>query len=534
MAKSAQTTRVSDVQERHTTPKTATAKTATLKSVTPTIEHEPQSTRRTRSTPIQSSPIAEEEQSNEETGDVTDEGILLDEDLEQENEVMHVPAVDEDEVEEEAESTQGEFVVPVPDDEEEILEDETEESESQSVVPPSQESESEEAELPPIPAEKDNEDDHDFEPEKRVGRRKSQLHKANSRRKRKSDAFEEDIPVISSPSAKRAKRKNEEGLDNQSGESSKRSKPTKAKPSRKALADKSTNNHMSESRRKELDDVVEKIRSRPGQNKSLIVLRRETPADDAVTHTRSGRVSIKPLAWWRNEGIVYGDSPGGLTNGQRFPLNSIKEIIRTEEMMAEKNKSKSKSKGKKSKLNSDKGKERADEGEDEQVSDSDTDNDSGSYNDPDAEDWELDTGTFQGPVSVWDNDQQTPVEEDETVDIAYAPSAIQTKAPKNSKFRYARVLSTKFFGTGIVELPQGAAKKPKNSRKMHMGFFVVQGRVTVQVGATGSQLNRFSIGKGGFWQVPRGNQYSISNEHEKTAKIFFSQACDSTGIEMEE
>ena len=74
-----------------------------------------------------------------------------------------------------------------------------------------------------------------------------------------------------------------------------------------------------------------------------------------------------------------------------------------------------------------------------------------------------------------------------------------TREVKNSTFRYAKVLSTPFFGAGIVELPPGAIKKTKNSAKMHMCFYVVKGRVVAEV-----QGNRFGLGKGGIWQVPRG------------------------------
>ena len=58
-----------------------------------------------------------------------------------------------------------------------------------------------------------------------------------------------------------------------------------------------------------------------------------------------------------------------------------------------------------------------------------------------------------------------------------------------------------FFGSGMVDLPPGGAKRSKNSRKMQMVFFVFYGRVQVEVG---TPTTRFGIGKGGMWQVPRG------------------------------
>ena len=58
------------------------------------------------------------------------------------------------------------------------------------------------------------------------------------------------------------------------------------------------------------------------------MLRSETPQDTAK-FTRSGRTSVKPVAYWRNEKIVYGESK---TDGQRLSLPSIKEVIRTDEI----------------------------------------------------------------------------------------------------------------------------------------------------------------------------------------------------------
>ena len=70
-----------------------------------------------------------------------------------------------------------------------------------------------------------------------------------------------------------------------------------------------------------------------------------------------------------------------------------------------------------------------------------------------------------------------------------------------AEFRFAKTLTLPFFGSGIVDVPPGGAKRSKNSRKMQMVFFVFYGRVTVELG---TPATRFGIGKGGQWQVPRG------------------------------
>lgn len=70
----------------------------------------------------------------------------------------------------------------------------------------------------------------------------------------------------------------------------------------------------------------------PGRPKarSLYVLRSETPADDSGARVlRSGRTSVKPMAFWRNERIVYGDRT---SEGSMMVLPGIKEVIRTEEV----------------------------------------------------------------------------------------------------------------------------------------------------------------------------------------------------------
>jgi centromere protein C len=302
------------------------------------------------------------------------------------------------------------------------------------------------------------------------------------------------------------------------------SKPNKGK---QPLKQKDANVKMSSRQQEQLDDIVEKIRARPGPPRSLYLLRRETPADDTVTHTRSGRVSVRPLAYWRNERCIYGGSPGGasLADGARFPLNSIKEIVRTEEIDTAVEKKKPKQKKKKNqKKEKAKGREVSRQPSatmNDTDSSSESESESDSDIDPHAEPWETNNGTLRGNVSIWDSDEQAPLEQEEEVEIAHAPAAIKTREVKTSSlegegrpaFGYAKLLSTKFFGAGLVDLPPGGIKRPKNSRRMHMGFYVVKGRVTVSVGPIGGEetgsTSRFSIGKGGFWQVPRGESQHL-------------------------
>ncbi|KAN0075975.1 Mif2 [Elaphomyces granulatus] len=254
----------------------------------------------------------------------------------------------------------------------------------------------------------------------------------------------------------------------------------------------------------ELDRVVEDYASRTGplKGRGLYILKRDTPStEQAATHTRSGRVSVRPLAYWRNERCIYGD--GEAEVGQRFPLSTIKEIIRTEESLPEiKKGGVGKRKSKKSKSTRSKEEESSDEDEDQ----------------PDP--WEKEGGILHGYVRKWNLEAQTGTDEEEVLDIAYAPGGIETRDVKDSTFRFAKLLSSSFLGSGIVEIPPGGVKKPKNSKKMHMVFYVCHGRVQVDISGV-----QFSVGKGCIFQVPRGNYYSFANSYGRDARLFFTQGC---------
>ncbi|EFW22497.1 conserved hypothetical protein [Coccidioides posadasii str. Silveira] len=276
--------------------------------------------------------------------------------------------------------------------------------------------------------------------------------------------------------------------------------PRSAKRTKTTAATGASTLKMSADQERDLNQVIENITKRNGphnKQRSLHILRREAPSDDNVRRTRSGRVSVRPLAYWRNEKCVYGTGEAEL--GERFPLSTIKEIVRIDE--PEPTYTKAKRSSKKAKA-----KKKRDELSDEE--------------DEDVEPWETDEGVFYGPVKTWDPELQAGTLQEELMDVAYAPSAIQTHEVKGSTFRFAKILSTPFLGSGFVEMPPGAVKKQKNSKRMHMVFFVYRGRVRVDVSGL-----VFSAGKGCVFQVPRGNNYSFANEYDKPAAIFFTQGC---------
>ncbi|KAG5985437.1 hypothetical protein E4U55_002358 [Claviceps digitariae] len=105
--------------------------------------------------------------------------------------------------------------------------------------------------------------------------------------------------------------------------------------------------------------------------------------------------------------------------------------------------------------------------------------------------------------------------------MAIAANAIEVKDTAGATFRFAKTLNLPFLGAGIVDLPPRTEKLAKNSRRMHMVFFLHYGKVQVIV-----HKNVFRISAGGTWFVPRGNYYSIKNDYEFPARIFFSQGSE--------
>ncbi|KAI9774969.1 MAG: hypothetical protein M1840_000185 [Geoglossum simile] len=232
--------------------------------------------------------------------------------------------------------------------------------------------------------------------------------------------------------------------------------------------------------------------------RSLYITRRETPMDDGALRTRSGRTSVKPCAYWRNERIVYGE--GDRREGEGYLLPTIKEVIRTEEVTPPRRKRRGPATGAGRKKRA-----RTEETESED----------------DEEPWEIEPGIMIGDVDHWDEEmEKTSDLEPIQSEIAYSSNAIETIPVPNSTFRYSKIISLDFYGAGMVDIPPAGQKRTKNSRKMQMSFFVHYGRVLVEVAGT-----QFRIGKGGMWQVPRGNFYSITNDYNKPARIFFSQGC---------
>jgi centromere protein C len=204
---------------------------------------------------------------------------------------------------------------------------------------------------------------------------------------------------------------------------------------------------------------------------------------DEVRTTRSGRHSFKPLSWWAGDKVVQEEEEFKDVSGRdRFVLSTIKEVIRAPVEEVRTKPSKPRGRPGKAKTKAARQIETVE-----------------------PEDWELDPGSVNGEVILWDPEhEKNPPGDEEPVEvmddrIAISGPAIQTRDVQGVSFRMAKTLTTPFMGAGVVDLPAGSEKRPKNSRKMHMVFFVHTGKVLVTVNEAS-----FRLSAGGMWFVPRG------------------------------
>lgn len=344
---------------------------------------------------------------------------------------------------------------------------------------------------------------------------------AGKKRGRPSKKTAVDDEVEKQPAAKKTKRTSDDG--DEQGESSNQArrgrKPkvavAEAAENTETLANGPVAKKKPGRKRKSAgvgDTSVAEVPRGPPLPKSrgLVISRRETPGAGSMFTTRSGRTSFQPLKYWANERAELDDDDDFFDGKEKIRLPHIKNIVRYDEPEPKEKSTSRRGKGARGKPGRKK---------------------RGGFHDDDDDDlepWEEDGDIITGEVVVWQPEHEfNPPGPDEQIEvapdeqIAVSANAIETREIRNASFKFAKTLSMPFFGSGVVDLPPHTEKKPKNSRKMHMSFFVFAGRVQVTVADT-----VFSIGRGGMWFVPRGNYYSIENVSNKPARIFFSQGCE--------
>ncbi|KAG8526357.1 uncharacterized protein KY384_000350 [Bacidia gigantensis] len=173
--------------------------------------------------------------------------------------------------------------------------------------------------------------------------------------------------------------------------------------------------------------------SRAGSAAPSFIQRSETPATDsgAIT-TRSGRNSIKPLASWRGEKVIFSQP------SSRDSLPGILEVVRTDEIMPPPRKRVG---------NFRPGRRRGRQGTAQPLEEIDEE-------DSDLEPWEAETGIQRAQVMEWNDGANNYDETDIYVtDIAYAADAIEMRDIQGAEFKFAKTLTLPFFGSGMVHLP---------------------------------------------------------------------------------
>ncbi|KAI4593107.1 hypothetical protein KJ359_010031 [Pestalotiopsis sp. 9143b] len=283
---------------------------------------------------------------------------------------------------------------------------------------------------------------------------------------------------------------------------------SKAKPSKAAPTEKAKPGRKPKAAAAAVESEDPPRRPPMPKRRSLVSQRRD---EFEVRTTRSGRVSTKPLEFWRGEHYDYDEEEDEVIEdkqGRRIKIGpKIRGVVRVEYEEKEKRKT---NRGGRPASTAGPGRCKKRVSEVEQ--------------DEDVEEWEDEPGRMVGECIYWTPDMEfNPPHDDDQVEVAeeelaISQSAIQMKDIKDATFRFAKTLTLPFFGSGIVDLPPQSEKRTKNARKMQMVFFVHYGNVEVTVAST-----TFRISKGGTFFVPRGTCCNDSEirEHIKSRVLTF-------------
>ncbi|EGW30620.1 uncharacterized protein SPAPADRAFT_143424 [Spathaspora passalidarum NRRL Y-27907] len=249
-----------------------------------------------------------------------------------------------------------------------------------------------------------------------------------------------------------------------------------------------------------------KPRTKPVQ-KPLITKPSPLPSPPPDGLRRSKRTRIAPLAFWRNERIIYtraGNVDGDTTLVQdirKIPLQEIKEVVHMPEVAPVEQRKKPKPKSKSPKTRSPK----------EYSVDADV---------PGAE-WFDDKYLT---MSV--NDENgNPKEEN----IAYTIDGGEVQdTDENIKVTKLFDVDRDFCSTGVIEIPPEGLKSTKLTGSSLFIFHVISGLNQVTINKT-----TFLANSGCSFQIPYNNSYSITNIGETDSKLLFMQVRKPMVIEEE-
>ncbi|KAK6092867.1 mitotic fidelity of chromosome transmission- protein [Batrachochytrium dendrobatidis] len=184
---------------------------------------------------------------------------------------------------------------------------------------------------------------------------------------------------------------------------------------------------------------------------------------------RSRRTKVQPVAYWKNERVIYGRRVSGFGG---VPT-SVKEVIRIpsdDETIAHR-------------------RSRAEKIKKEE------------------------TEAVPSEVSVFNY----RTGQEELHNIVVTPGMIVPRTVGAGDYRFQKVFSEgDFLASGVLALPRGAKKPIRGSGDSAMIFLLLSGQVQVRVNETS-----FVISHGSQFFVPRGNLYEIENIANREARLFF-------------
>jgi len=254
---------------------------------------------------------------------------------------------------------------------------------------------------------------------------------------------------------------------------------------------------------------------------------RESSITDNNGQRRSGRHRIPPLQYWKNEKVTYRLNYGVVDGVRRKSAIAMPEMVGIVRVESDPESSKAAKKPRKRAPASAGTKRKRTDAADAADMDSDAEGDPG-----ERETWETTATSRSGEIGVKkgivktyppaiDSDGEDELEE---VDLAYSRYRLVPVEIANANFTFVKTYGEPHFGTGIIEIPPGQMKRPKNSGKMNLVFYMLSGRATVRIADSA-----FRVGKGSQFMVPRGNVYSIENEFDVTTKMFFCSSLRAYG-----
>lgn len=218
--------------------------------------------------------------------------------------------------------------------------------------------------------------------------------------------------------------------------------------------------------------------------------------DTLVGVRRSKRTRIAPLAFWKNERVVYELH----RDENRIPaLPEVKQIIRVDDPSPSIRQGRKKRHAKRSGVEIKSNLE---------AKSNDVEEYDAFYKDE-----------INCEVLSWN--EQNPKASEERV-VGYSLPSVNLQQISNQQLKFASLFKEEpSFAAGVVEMPAGAEKPVKPSKHNIMSFCILQGKIEVTVNAT-----TFRMKKDGVFIVPRGNYYSIKNIGKEAVRLYYTHATD--------